>query len=101
MECCDYTWTHHISELIKNARKAASWVLGVFKDRSRTVMLQLFKSLVRSHVEYCSPLWNPLADIQKVEDIQRQFTRRIAGFQNTDYWERLSALKLLSLQRRR
>ena len=36
-----------------------------------------------------------------VEDIQRQFTRRIAGLQDLDYWERLTKLKLLSLQRRR
>ena len=99
----DYTWTYHISEMVNAARKAASWALGVFKDRSKHVMMQLFKSLVRSRVEYCCPLWNPLnvSDIQKVEDIQRYFTRRIAGFHNMDYWERLSSLKLLSLQRRR
>ena len=99
----DYTWSYHIGEMINNARKAASWVLGVFKTRSLTVMILLFKSLVRSRVEYCCPLWNPLkiADIQKIEDIQRQFTRRIHGFQDIDYWERLTALKLLSLQRRR
>ena len=99
----DYTWTHHISEMIINARKTASWVLGVFKDRSIPVMMELYKSLVRSRVEYCCPLWNPLeiADIQNIEDIQRQFTRSIAGIQSIDYWERLSALKLLSLQRRR
>ena len=49
-------------------------------------------------VEHCCPLWNPLnvSDIQKVEDIQRYFTRRIAGFHNMNYWERLSSLKLLS-----
>ena len=38
---------------------------------------------------------------QKVEDIQRNFTRRFAGLQNLNYWQRLSKLKLLSLQRRR
>ena len=44
---------------------------------------------------------NTLDNIQKVEDIQRNFTRRFAGLQNLNYRQRLSKLKLLSLQRRR
>ena len=81
----------------------ASWVLGVFKDRTTPVMLQLYKSLIRSRVEYCCPLWNPnkIYDIQSIESIQRQFTRRILGLKDTDYWNRLKELKLTSLQRRR
>ena len=75
----------------------------MFKNRSTSVMLQLYKSLVRCRVEYSCPLWNPLKvdNSQKVEDIQRNFTRRFAGLQNLNYWQRLSKLKLLSLQRRR
>ena len=44
---------------------------------------------------------NTLDNIQKVEDIQRNFTRRFAGLQNLNYRQRLSKIKLLSLQRRR
>ena len=85
------------------SRNIASWVLGVFRNRSSFIMLQLYKSLVRCRVEYCCPLWNPLKveSIQQIEDIQRYFTRRISGLQNINYWERLFKLKLLSLQRRR
>ena len=99
----DYKWTVHINKMVCSARKTASWVLGVFKDRSKLVMLQLYKSLVRSRVEYCCPLWNPLkvTDIQTIEDVQRHFTRRIAGTGDMEYWERLTALNLQSLQRRR
>jgi hypothetical protein len=99
----DYKWTVHINKMVCSARKTASWVLGVFKDRSKPLMLQLFKSLVRSRVEYCCPLWNPLnvTDIQTIEDIQRHFTRHIAGTGDLNYWERLSVLNLQSLQRRR
>jgi len=51
----------------------ASWVLGVFKDRTTLVMLQLYKSLIRSRVEYCCPLWNQnkIYDVQSFESIQR------------------------------
>ncbi|XP_056459756.1 alpha-N-acetylgalactosaminide alpha-2,6-sialyltransferase 5b isoform X1 [Gadus chalcogrammus] len=76
----DYKWTPHINKMLAGAIKTASWVLGVFKDRSKPVMLQLYKSLIRSRVEYCCPLWNPVkvSDIQTIEDVQRNFTRRIA-----------------------
>ena len=46
----DYTWNHHIGDMVRGARNAASWVLGVFKNRSTSVMLQLYKSLVRCRV---------------------------------------------------
>ena len=35
----------HINKMVASARKVASWVLGVFRDRSKVVMLQLYKSL--------------------------------------------------------
>ena len=81
----------------------AGWVLGVFRDRSARTMLTLLKTLVRPKLEYCSPLWSPCTpgDIQRLEDVQRYFTRKIEECQGMDYWERLQHLKLLSLQRRR
>ena len=93
----DYTWTYQVGELVSNARKSASWV------RSLPVMIQLYKSLIRSRVEYCCPLWNPYLakDIQVIEDVRRYFTSRISGLSHLSDWERLSALNLLSLQRRR
>ena len=61
-------------------------------------MLTLYKSIVRSHLEYCCPLWHPtskIADIQELESVQR-----ISGLRSLNYWERLKSLKLSSLQRR-
>ena len=66
-------------------------------------MTTLYKSLVRSLLEYCCPLWDPVkvTEIQLLEGVQRTFTSRIGGMENMNYWERLSHLKLMSLQRRR
>ena len=99
----NYTWGPHINKMVNSSRKLVSWILGVFRDRSKAVMLQLYKSLIRSKLEYCCPLWDPwlVQDIQTIEDVQRHFTNRISGMSNMTYWERLSALNLYSLQRRR
>ena len=79
----------------------AAWVFSVFHTRSTDVMITLYKSMVRSHLEYCSPLWNPasISDIQELESVQRTFTSKIYGLQHLHYWERLKTLSLMSLQR--
>ena len=66
-------------------------------------MMTLYKSFVRSNLEYCCPFWSPdaIGLIQELEDVQRTFTRRIAGLRDLTYWDRLKRLKLMSLQRRR
>ena len=66
-------------------------------------MLHLYKMMVRSRLEYCSPVWDPSAigDIQVLEGVQRHFTDKIVGCGDMDYYERLKHLRLQSLQRRR
>ena len=45
------------------AVKKANRVLGMIKRnfayKSRTVILKLYKSLVRPHLDYCMQVWNP------------------------------------------
>ena len=99
----DLSWSQHIQNMVNKAQLIASWVLSVFRSRDAILMLTLYKSLIRSHLEYCCPIWHPskVGDIQKLENVQRSFTSKISGLQNLNYWDRLKKLKLLSLQRRR
>ena len=99
----DLSWTPFILEITSKARQKAAWVLSVFHSRSPDIMLALYKSMVRSLLEYCCPLWNPtkVADIQELENVQKVFTRKILGMSDLNYWERLEKLSLFSLQRRR
>ena len=103
MVSSDLAWSAHIGSMVSNARSKLSWVFSVFKTRDRVVMTTLYKSLVRSLLEYCCPLWNPgkVTEIQLIEGVQRTFTSRVSGLEKLNYWERLSELKLMSLQRRR
>ena len=99
----DISFSPHINSITESAKKMSAWVLSVFHDRSEPTMLTLYKSLVRSRVEYNSPLWNTnkITDIQTLENLQRSFTSKIDSCKDLNYHERLEKLKLMSLQRRR
>ena len=99
----DYSWSAHIAKTAEDSKKMLHWVLSVFRDRSKLTMLTLYKSMVRSKLVYCCPLWDPsaISDIRKLEDVQGLFTSRVPDCQGMSYWERLKALNLQSLQRRR
>ena len=101
----DCTFTDHIENISNSARQMSGWILRTFKSRDPNHLLPLWKSLVMSKLEYLCQLWSPekTGDIQKLEQIQRTFTRKLRPFQQhkLNYWERLKELKLYSLQRRR
>ena len=54
-------------------------------------------------MEYCCQLWSPwrVGEKQSIEAVQRWFTSRISSVRHLDYWGRLDALSLYSLERRR
>ena len=104
----------HIRSIVKKGHKMANWALRVFKTRLDSVLLTILKTLVRPQVEYASQIWSPSDQmhINLIENVQRRFTKRFASFQEYDtaldmpvcrtpYSERLKALKIFSLQRRR
>ena len=97
------SWSPHINILADNGRQLIAWVLSVFSDRSELTMMTLYRSLIRSRLEYLSPLWHPskIEDIKTIEGVQRLFTSKISGLSQYTYWERLQKLNLMSLQRRR
>ena len=98
-----YNFNAHINKICSNAGIKLSWILSAFKSRDSTALMTLYTSLVRSLVEFSCPLWSPntVGEIQKLETIQRRLTSKISGLQHLDYWSRLKALNLMSLQRRR
>ena len=88
------------------ANKAMS-VLGMIKRSFSHISIESFKILyntyVRPHLEYCVQIWNPYLkkDIECIEKIQRRATKLVHGFDKMPYEQRLKALGLYSLQRRR
>ena len=72
--------------IINQAYIKANRILGMIKRaisyKSRSILLQLYKSLVRPHLEYCTVSWSPYYQKDKkiLEKIQRRFTRLIYIF---------------------
>src|ERR1043165_6616563 len=62
-----------------------------------------FVTYVQPLVEYCSPVWSPslIGLIDKVESVQRCFTKRLMGLKNTPYADCVSCLNSISLELRR
>ena len=65
-------------------------------------MRHMFNTLVQPHIDYCSQLWMPLEgkNLEKIEKLLRDYTRKIPGMVGLNYWERLSKLRMNSEQRR-
>ena len=96
-----------VSKQCTKAVNTANRILGLINRtlefKSKDTVLQLYKSLVRPHLEYCIQCWNPYyrKDIELIEKVQRRATRMIDSLKKYSYHERLQRLQLTTLESRR
>ena len=87
--------------------KEAYSILGVinrcFLNKTNDILVPLYKSLVRSRLEYCVQAWRPylVKDIELMEKVQKRMTRMLPDLKNMSYSERLKKLGLTTLEFRR
>lgn len=90
------------AESVKKANRVIGIIRRNFINFDKKVLLQLYKSLVRPHLDYAVPIWKPhlKKDISLMESVQRRMTRLIPGMRGKTYEERLKELNLMSLEQR-
>ncbi len=99
--------TLKVGEQCSVAASRANRVLGVIKrnikHKSKEVLINLYKQLVRPHLEYCIQAWRPYLkqDIEKLEKIQHRATKCIPKLKHLSYEERLKECGLTTLETRR
>ena len=87
-------------QCVKTANKG-NQILG-FISRKKTIIFNLYKTLVRPHSEFCIQAWRShlVKNIEKTEKVQRRATRMIEECRGKSYNGRLKMLGLKTLETR-
>ena len=93
----------HISQKISKANTMIFLIKHYFHFLDAEMFKTLYKSLVRPHIEYASPVWSPITkeDIKRIESVQRRATKLVPELAQLSYTDRLRALNLPTLEYRR
>ena len=104
----DLKFHKHISKICASARQRIYLLFRVFRTKSERALVRGYCTYVRPILEYCSPVWSPsyLGDLDKVEKIQKLFTRKLyyrlnPGHDRPVYSVRTHMYELETLERRR
>ena len=96
-----------VSEQCRIAASTGNQVLGMIRRnityKEKSLIVPLYKAIVRPHLEYCIQAWNPhlRKDIDMLEKIQRRASKLIPGLRYLRYEERLKECGLTTLETRR
>ena len=92
----------HIDKVTATVNKKIGWVLRTFRNRDKHFMKTMWKQILQPHIDYCSQLYftGQGSDLERLENLQKTFTSKINQVQDCNYWDRLGALKINSIERR-
>ena len=93
----------HINQIAAKAHVRSSQILRCFLSKDVATLVKAFVIYVRPILDYCTTVWSPCAKthIDKIESVQRMFTKRLSGMRKFSYDERLKRINLDRLELRR
>ena len=92
-----------IQKIVSRVLQIVNLIFRSFVTRDVHILVRAFSTCVRPILEYCTPVWSPylLKDINKIEGVQRYFSRRLFPDKQYSYAERLVSTSLDTLESRR
>jgi len=99
----DLSATTHVTGVVSKAHRRAKLILRTFISQDVNLLVRVFITYICPLLEYNTVIWSPhtARDIDAIECVQRRFTKCLRGYNQYTYSERLSRLKLQSLELRR
>ena len=99
----DLKFSKQCIEVEKKAQRLLGYIRRQFRYRNKEIVLSLYNSLVRPHLEYAVQFWSPSLrkDVHRLERVQARATKLIPSIRHMSYERRLRALGLFSLETRR
>ena len=103
-------WTHssmkpttHCEKAATNANRALGLMLRSFHYRTKDTLVPLFKTFVRSRLEFGGAAWSPWTakDEETLEAVQKRLIRSLSDVSGGTYEERLMKAGLTTLKERR
>ena len=93
----------HISKKAAIANRNLGLIFRSFTYIDKIMFLNLYKSLVRPHLEYATSVWSQMfkKDSITLENVQRRATRLVNSLSGRTYEDRLKTLGLPTLEYRR
>jgi len=93
----------HINQIVTRAHRLANLIHKCFVSKDPPTLVHAFTSYVRPLLEYASCVWSPytVGLVNKVESVQRRFTKRFVCCYGLTYSQRLTKLGIERLELRR
>jgi hypothetical protein len=97
------SFTVHINHIVAKAFASANLISKCFISKDIFTLMHAFNVYVRPLLEYASCVWSSYhtLKIAQIERVQRRFTKKLPGFADTAYKQRLRILNTDSLELRR
>jgi ribonuclease P/MRP protein subunit RPP40 len=85
------SFSSHLSKIVVKASQRAKLILKCFRSRESQLLMRAFSTFVRPLLEFSSVIWSPytIADLNRIESVQRSFTKAIQNLRFSTYKERL------------
>ena len=97
-------WSDHITMICSKARKLLGLLYRQFYNHATTdTIKKLYVSLIRPHLEYAAPLWDPhlQKDVDMLENVQKFAMKLITRKWDQGYAQLIEMVDLPTLQSRR